>query len=113
MAMIGKVLRMHRRDNKSVREIAQATSLARNTVRKYLRAEGVEERRRYRRPAVPSKLAPFVEAIKQRCWSTRAGRRRNDVQPRRCSSRLAKRVMTAVTRGSRTSSATGGYSKAA
>ena len=65
MAMIGKVLRMHRRDNKSVREIAQATSLARNTVRKYLRAEGVEERRRYRRPAVPSKLAPFVEAIKQ------------------------------------------------
>ena len=65
MAMIGKVLRMHRRDNKSVREIALATSLARNTVRKYLRADGIEERRRYRRPAVPSKLAPFVEAIKQ------------------------------------------------
>ena len=30
MAMIGKVLRMHRRDKKSVREIVKATSLARN-----------------------------------------------------------------------------------
>ena len=65
MAMIGKVLRMHRRDNKSVREIAKATSLARNTVRKYLRVDGIEEHRRYRRPTVPSKLAPFVEAVKQ------------------------------------------------
>ena len=65
MAVIGKVLRMHRRDKKSVREIALATSLARNTVRKYLRAEGVEERWRYQRPTVPSKLAPFIEAIKQ------------------------------------------------
>ena len=65
MAMIGKVLRMHRRDNKSVREIVKATILARNTVRKYLRADGIEERRGYRRPTVPSKLAPFVEAIKQ------------------------------------------------
>ena len=34
MAMIGKVLRMHRRDKKSVREIVKATSLSRNTVRK-------------------------------------------------------------------------------
>ena len=65
MAMISKVLRMHPRDKKSVREIVKATSLARNTVRKYLRVEGVEERRRYQRPTVPSKLAPFVEAVKQ------------------------------------------------
>ena len=28
MAMIGKVLRMHHRENKSVREIARATSLS-------------------------------------------------------------------------------------
>ncbi len=42
MAMIGKVLRMHRRDKKSVREIAKATSLARNTVRKYLRTDRVD-----------------------------------------------------------------------
>ena len=63
MAMIGKVLRMHRRDKKSVREIVKATSLARNTVRKYLRVEGVEERRRYRREPVATKLTPFVELI--------------------------------------------------
>ena len=65
MAMIGKVLRMHRRDKKSVREIAQATSLARNTVRKYLRTDRVEEPRRSLREEAPIKLAPFVESIKQ------------------------------------------------
>jgi transposase len=65
MAMIGKVLRMHRRDKKSVREIVKATSLARNTVRKYLRAEGVEEQRGYRREPVATKLTPFVELIEQ------------------------------------------------
>ena len=65
MAMIGKVLRMHRRDKKSVREIALATSLARNTVRKYLRTDKVEEPRRSLREEAPIKLAPFVESIKQ------------------------------------------------
>jgi predicted transcriptional regulator len=39
MAMIGKVRRMKFRLKKSVREIAKATSLSRNTVRKYLRVE--------------------------------------------------------------------------
>ena len=65
MAMIGKVLRMHRRDKKSVREIVKATSLARNTVLKYLRTDKVEKPRRIRRQEAPIKLAPFVEAIKQ------------------------------------------------
>ena len=65
MAMIGKVLRMHRRDKKSVREIVKATSLARNTVRKYLRTDRVGEPRRSLREEAPIKLAPFVEAIKQ------------------------------------------------
>ena len=36
-----------------------------NTVRKYLRADRVEEPRRSPREEAPSKLAPFVEAIKQ------------------------------------------------
>jgi transposase len=62
MAMIGKVLRMHRREKKSVREIVRATSLSRNTVRKYLREAKVEEPK-YRREPVPMKLTPFVEAI--------------------------------------------------
>jgi len=34
--MIGKVRRMHLRQSNTVREIARATSLSRNTVRKYL-----------------------------------------------------------------------------
>jgi transposase len=64
MAMIGKVLRMRHREKKSVREIVKATSLARNTVRKYLRF-GKAEAPKYRRPEVPGKLAPFVEAVQQ------------------------------------------------
>ena len=64
MVMIGKVLRMHHREKKSVREIAKATSLARNTVRKYLRL-GKAEQPQYRRPAVPTKLAPYVEQLEQ------------------------------------------------
>ena len=38
MDMIGKVRRMHRRDKKSVREIARLTGLSRNTVAKWLEA---------------------------------------------------------------------------
>jgi transposase len=64
MVMIGKVLRMHRREKKSVREIVKATSLSRNTVRKYLRI-GKAEAPQYRRPPVSTKLAPFVEAVQQ------------------------------------------------
>ena len=63
IAMIGKVLRMHHRDKKSVREIVRATSLSRNTARKYLRTDKAEPPQ-YRRRAVATKLAPFVEAVK-------------------------------------------------
>ena len=64
MVMIGKVRRMYHRDKKSVREIAKATSLSRNTVRKYLRQDGVEEPK-YTRPAVSTKLTPYIEALTQ------------------------------------------------
>jgi len=64
MAMIGKVRRMHFRESKTVREIARATSLSRNTVRKYLRVEQVDQPR-YRREAAPTKLTPFHEASVQ------------------------------------------------
>ena len=63
MAMIGKVLRMHHREKKSVREIVRATSLSRNTVRKYLRTP-VAEPPRYRRKAAMTKLSPFVETVR-------------------------------------------------
>ncbi|MCW5587908.1 MAG: IS21 family transposase [Chromatiales bacterium] len=64
MAMIGKVRRMYFRESKTVREIARATSLSRNTVRKYLRLEQVQEPH-YRRAVSPTKLTPFHEAIVQ------------------------------------------------
>ena len=43
MTMIGKIRRMRFRQEKSVREISRTTSLSRNTVRKYLRMEQVQE----------------------------------------------------------------------
>ena len=81
MAMIGKVLRMHRREKKSVREIVRATSLSRNTVRKYLRI-GKAEAPRYRRAPVSTKLAPYVEVVQQALLAE--ARRRNGARPRRC-----------------------------
>jgi len=64
MEMIGKVRRMHHRQKKSIREIAQATSLSRNTVRRYLRQEQVQEPQ-YERKAMRTKLTPYHDAIKQ------------------------------------------------
>jgi transposase len=64
MAMIGKIRRMHLRDGKSVREIVRLTSLARNTVRKWLRAP-LEGEPRYRRKLRPTKLTPYQEIVKQ------------------------------------------------
>jgi transposase len=64
MSMIGKIRRMHIRQGKSVREIARATSLSRNTVRKYVRPEEVKEPR-YERKVAVTKLTPYHEAIKQ------------------------------------------------
>lgn len=62
MAMIGKVRRTSLRQKKSVREIARATSLSRDTVRKYLRASDVQEPK-YERGAVPTKLGPYQDEI--------------------------------------------------
>ena len=62
MAMIGKVRRMRFRLKKSVREIAKATSLSRNTVRKYLREQEVVEPK-YRRRAMPTKVTPYQPQI--------------------------------------------------
>jgi transposase len=64
MVMLGKVLRMHHRDKKSVREIAKAASLSRNTVRKWLR-QGSVQAPKYSKAAIPTKLAPYVEQLKQ------------------------------------------------
>jgi transposase len=64
MAMIGKVRRLHLRQKKSQREIARITSLSRNTIQKWLSLP-VRGEPKYRRVAVPCKLTPFHEALRQ------------------------------------------------
>jgi transposase len=62
MAMMGKIRSMHFRQGKSISEIARLTSLSRNTIKKWLKApQGVEPK--FRRGPMPTKLAPFVEAL--------------------------------------------------
>jgi transposase len=43
VAMLAKIRRMHLRDGLSIREVAKRTGLSRNTVRQWLREEGVTE----------------------------------------------------------------------
>jgi transposase len=64
MDMIGKIRRLHARDQLSEREIARRTGLSRNTVSKWLRAP-VKEAPKYRRDPRPNKLSAFEEALKQ------------------------------------------------
>ena len=62
MAMIGKVRRLHYRQQKSVREIARLTGLSRDTIRKWLKSpEGIEPK--YRRTAGDTKIAPYAERL--------------------------------------------------
>ncbi|EWS52744.1 Transposase [Methylibium sp. T29] len=64
MAMMGKIRSMHFRQGKSISEIARLTSLSRNTIKKWLKApQGAEPK--YRRREMPTKLAPFVEALEK------------------------------------------------
>jgi len=61
----GLVISLHelRAMGKSIRQIARETNVSRNTVRKYLRAEGLPERKK--RPKRGSKLDPFKTALHQ------------------------------------------------
>ncbi|MBU18140.1 MAG: hypothetical protein CL725_10640, partial [Chloroflexi bacterium] len=43
MGMLAKIRRMHLRDRLSMREVSRRTGLSRNTVRQWLRQEGVTE----------------------------------------------------------------------
>jgi transposase len=64
MAMLGKVRAMHLRDGKSISEIARATSLSRNTIKKWLKS-GAGAVPKYRRRKVPTKLEAYVEPLLQ------------------------------------------------
>ncbi|TMH76372.1 MAG: hypothetical protein E6H52_06735 [Betaproteobacteria bacterium] len=102
MAMIGKIRRMHLRDGKSVREIVRLTSLARTTVRKWLRAPLQGEpkfddlliRRELRR----AQLAPVLQ-VPCRCRPTRVLRCRGQNLPQRRKSIAARRLYFPVLSG--------------
>ena len=63
MEMLGKVKRLYSRDNKSLHEIAKATGLSRNTIRKWVRETKVVGKPTYRRKERVNKLTAFQEAL--------------------------------------------------
>ncbi len=65
MEMLGRIRRMHLRDKVSLHEIAKRTGLARNTVRRWLRAPEDVRTPTYSRPAGFSKLGGFIAELEQ------------------------------------------------
>jgi transposase len=61
MALLSVIRRWHFREQLSIRAIARRTGLSRNTIRKYLRSDGVEPA--FRTPDRASKLDPFAERL--------------------------------------------------
>lgn len=61
MALLSVMRRWHFREYLSIREIGRRTGLSRNTIRKYLRSDGVEPQ--FKVPDRPSKLDPFADRL--------------------------------------------------
>lgn len=61
MALLSVIRRWHFREHLSIREIGRRTGLSRNTIRKYLRVDGVEPK--FNVPERPSKLDPFADRL--------------------------------------------------
>ncbi|MBZ5762306.1 IS21 family transposase [Rhizobium sp. VS19-DR104.2] len=61
MALLSEIRRWHFRDHLSIRELCRRTGLSRNTIRKYLRLNGVEPV--FQVPERPSKLDPFADRL--------------------------------------------------
>ena len=61
MALLSVIRRWHFREHLSIREICRRTGLSRNTIRKYLRTDGVEPA--FKIPERPSKLDPFADRL--------------------------------------------------
>lgn len=61
MELLSVIRRWHHRNHYSIREIARRTGLSRNTVRKYLRSDGVEPR--FTVSDGPSKLDPYADKL--------------------------------------------------
>src|SRR5688572_8115973 len=76
MAMYAKVRRMRMRDGLSISEIARRTSLARNTIKGWLKGPARSEMA-YRRSAAPKKIGPY-EATLRDALATDARRPRRE-----------------------------------
>ena len=63
MELLSVIRRWRHRDHFSIREISRRTGLSRNTVRKYLRSDGVEPR--FAVPDRASKLDPYADKLSQ------------------------------------------------
>jgi transposase len=63
MELLSVIRRWRYRDHYSIRDIARRTGLSRNTVRKYLRSDGVEPR--FNVPDRPSKLDSYADKLSQ------------------------------------------------
>lgn len=61
MELLSVIRRWRHRDHFSIREISRRTGLSRNTVRKYLRSDGVEPR--FKISDRPSKLDPYADKL--------------------------------------------------
>jgi transposase len=61
MELLSVIRRWHFRDKLSIRDISRRTGLSRNTIRKYLRSDGVEPK--FKVPDRPSKLDPFADRL--------------------------------------------------
>jgi len=77
MALLSVIRRWHFREHLSIREIGRRTGLSRNTIRKYLRSDGIEPQ--FQVPERPSKLDPFADRLA--AWlKTEASRPRKQKQ---------------------------------
>ena len=63
MELLSVIRRWRYRDHHSIREISRRTGLSRNTVRKYLRSDGVEPK--FNVPERPSKLDLYADKLSQ------------------------------------------------
>lgn len=73
MTLLSVIRRWHFREQISIWEICRRTGLSRNTIRKYLRLDGVEPK--FKVPERPSKLDPFADRLS--AWlKTEAKKRR-------------------------------------
>ena len=61
MALLSVIRRWYFREHLSIREISRRSRLSRNTVRKYLRSDGVEPK--FQIAGRPSKLDPFADRL--------------------------------------------------